>query len=71
VQPREKTTFKPGVTSGSVIICGSGDCGQIGLGKNKTDFNVPAHLSLFDRKSIVKVSPPPLPRARAWGTQCG
>ena len=52
---REKKKFRAGVTPGSVILCGSGDCGQLGLGMKKTDLNVPAHLSLLDRKSIVKV----------------
>ena len=55
-EPREPVRFQPGVTSGSVLVSGSGDCGQLGLGMKHSDLNAPHHLSLLDRKSIVKIA---------------
>jgi regulator of chromosome condensation len=48
--------FRPGITSGSVLVSGSGDCGQLGLGLKHSDLSEPAHLSLLDRKNIVKIT---------------
>eukprot|EP01047_Picozoa_sp_COSAG01_P095243 COSAG01_NODE_25985_length_726_cov_70.885167_1_plen_228_part_10 len=54
-EPRKKKKFRVGVTPGAVIISGSGDCGQIGLGKKRTDVSRPLHVSLLDRKNITMV----------------
>jgi hypothetical protein len=53
---REPAKFRDGITPGCVLVSGSGDCGQLGLGMKHSDLNSPHHLSLLDRKSIVKIT---------------
>ena len=55
-EPRDPARFRPGITPGSVLVSGSGDCGQLGLGLKHSDLNAPHHLSILDRKSIVKIT---------------
>ena len=55
-EPREPRKFRAGITPGSVLVSGSGDCGQLGLGLKHSDLNSPHHLSLLDRKNIGKIS---------------
>ena len=55
-EAREPATFQAGITPGSVLVSGSGDCGQLGLGMKHSDLNAPHHLSILDRKNIVKIT---------------
>lgn len=39
-----------------VLVFGSGDCGQLGLGEDVTELERPALLSFFDDKNIISIS---------------
>eukprot|EP01052_Picozoa_sp_SAG31_P005167 SAG31_NODE_223_length_19859_cov_14.949899_14_plen_302_part_00 len=53
---REKNVYRLGVTTGRVLICGSGECGQLGVGMKISEVANATHLSVFDRKSMVSIA---------------